>query len=161
MFSPGQSRSSRAAGVQRLLQSGQRGPAQALCERRTAKQPTDPGTFCTALLSSRAYALPDDVDPSTWQVALEHFARTAPPEAEFRRLLEQRARTGPDASRAAGARVAAYLLREWERYGLARLLGAGSSGRGPKRKGLPGRRTGVANTQRVLRLALRGAGASE
>lgn len=156
MFSPDQSRAARGGGRQRLLPSSQPGPAQALCARRTGKQPADPGAFCAALLGPLKYALPEDVDRSTWRLALEHFARKAPPEGEFRHLLELRARAQPEGSRDAGARVAAFLLREWERYGLARLLRAGASGRAVKRQRGPRRRPGAPGVPRALRLALRG-----
>jgi hypothetical protein len=97
-----------------------RGPAEAVSQRRTTTQPYDPGAFCAALLSVRTYALPPEVDTPTWRVALRHFARTNPTDLEFRRLLERRAALPAD--RDAGGRVAAVLLREWERYGVARLL---------------------------------------
>jgi hypothetical protein len=70
-------------------------------------------------------------------VALGYFAERQLPEATFRRLLEQRAertRAGnpiPGAAEAdAGARVATYLLREWEQYRLARRLAPTGPGRG-------------------------------
>jgi hypothetical protein len=37
--------------------------------------PTDPGSFCAALLGPLAYALPADMDAATWHVALRHFAQ--------------------------------------------------------------------------------------
>jgi predicted RNA polymerase sigma factor len=40
------------------LRAQQRGPAQALCEQRRRQLPTDPGSFCAALLGSLAYTLP-------------------------------------------------------------------------------------------------------
>src|SRR5918912_953750 len=104
------------------------GPAQALCEQRRRQLPTDPGSFCAALLGSLAYTLPAELDAATWRVALRHFAQRRPTDSEFRRLLEQRAQTRRGSEPDAGARVAAFLLREWERYGLARLLGVASAG---------------------------------
>src|SRR5436305_13791619 len=106
----------------------QRGPAQTLCERRAGRPPAAPGAFCAALLGLRAYTLPANVDAATWRLALSHFAQRRPPEAEFRRLLERRARAGCGSDREPGARVAAFLPREWERDRLGRLLGAGSAG---------------------------------
>ena len=133
----------------------QRGPADALRVRRRAPAPTDPGAFCAALLGPLRYVLPADVDEGTWQLALRHFARTRPNEQDFRRLLEQRAgRGGPARGGDAGARVAAVLLREWERYGLARLLGAGRSAGGRGRGSWPAPRSaGVPDTaSRSVRL---------
>jgi hypothetical protein len=140
MFLPEQPPRAPRRTTQRGL-SLQRGPADALRVRRRAPAPTDPGAFCAALLGPLKYTLPADVDEGTWQLALRHFARTRPNETDFRRLLEQRAgRGGPARGGDAGARVAAVLLREWERYGLARLLGAGRSAGGRGRGSWPARR---------------------
>jgi hypothetical protein len=70
------------------------------------------------------YVLPDEVDRPTWELALRHFADRHPSEAGFRRTLEQRMRrkngqnepANPVDAVDAGAKVAAYLLHEWERY---------------------------------------------
>jgi hypothetical protein len=111
------------------------GPGQALWRRRI-DAPT-PAAFCAALLGKLRYALHADVPAATWRVALRYFAERQLPEREFRRLLEQRAeRTRaatplPGAAEAdTGARVAAYLLREWEQYRLARRLAPTGPGRG-------------------------------
>jgi hypothetical protein len=111
-----------------------RGPAEAVSRRRTTTQTDDPGAFCAALLSVRTYALPPAVDTPTWRVALRHFARTNPTDLEFRRLLERRAALPAD--RDAGGRVAAVLLREWERYSVARLLSRRTTV-GNRRRGSP------------------------
>jgi hypothetical protein len=71
------------------LRAQHRGPAQALCEQRRRQLPTDPGSFCAALLGPLTYALPAEVDAATWRVALRHFAERRPTEAEFRHLLER------------------------------------------------------------------------
>jgi hypothetical protein len=117
--------------------------------------PNDPGSFCAALLSPLQYDLPQDVHEPTWQVALRHFAQARPTESQFRRLLERRTgRRRPD-GRDPGARVAAFLLREWELYGLARLLGAGGSAGGRRRGGWQARRSVGPPTPQVVRLLLR------
>jgi hypothetical protein len=64
----------------RRLRAGQRGPAQALCERRAARPLIEQGAFCAALLGSLTYRLPADVDVATWRVALRHFAQRRPPQ---------------------------------------------------------------------------------
>ena len=124
----------------RLIPEQSFGPAQALWARRV--QVTTPGAFCAALLGKLRYTLPADVPTPTWQVAVRHFAERQPTEAEFRRLLERRATrvhgTGDDP----GARVAAYLLREWERYQLARQVAPAAPDRRPSSgAGAPGRRS--------------------
>lgn len=112
-----------------------RGPAETLGQRRTTTQPDDPGAFCAALFGIRTYALPPAVDTPTWRVALRHFARTNPTDLEFRRLLERRA--GLPAVRDAGGRVAAFLLREWARYGVARLLSRRTTAGNRRRRSSP------------------------
>jgi hypothetical protein len=121
------------------------GPGQALWKRRIVA--TTPAAFCAALLGNVRYALPADVPAATWKVALQYFAERQLPEAAFRRLLEQRAARDRTASATpgspdAGARVAAYLLREWEHYQLARQLAPTGPGRraGP-RAGAPRRQS--------------------
>ena len=128
----------------------QAGPGQALWRRRL-DAPT-PAAFCAALLGDVSYALPVDMPAATWRVALRYFAERQLPETTFRRLLEQRAeRTGatnPTAASSdadAGARVAAYLLREWEQYRLARRLAPTGPGRGV------GGRTGAARRRSARR----------
>jgi hypothetical protein len=108
------------------------GPGQALWKRRIVA--TTPTAFCAALLGNIRYALPADVPATTWKVALQYFAERQLPEAAFRRLLEQRAardRAAPatPGGADAGARVAAYLLREWEHYQLARQMAPTGPGR--------------------------------
>jgi hypothetical protein len=143
-------------GTAKSLVNIQRGPADALRARRAAKAPSNPGSFCAALLGSLKYALPADVDEGAWQIALRYFAQRRPADKEFRRLLEQRAGRGGPASRGdAGARVAAVLLREWERYGLVRLLGARRSAGGRGRGGWHARRSAGVQTQQALRSLLR------
>jgi hypothetical protein len=121
------------------------GPGQALWARGV--DASTPAAFCSALLTNIRYVLPEDVPPATWQAALRHFAERQMPEATFRRLLEQRAARDNAANRTpvsvdAGARVAAYLLREWEHYQLARRLTPGGPGRRPAgRAGAPNRRS--------------------
>jgi len=121
------------------------GPGQALWARGV--DASTPAAFCSALLTNIRYVLPEDVPPATWQAALRHFAERQMPEATFRRLLEQRAARDNAANRTpvsvdAGARVAAYLLREWEQYQLARRLTPGGPRRRPgARSGAPGRRS--------------------
>jgi len=115
-----------------------RGPAEALSQRRTATQPDDPAAFCAALVSVRTYALPPEVDTPTWRRALRHFARTKPTELEFRRLLERRAALPAD--RDAGGRVAAVLLREWERYVIMRLLSRRTTAGNRRSRGSPAAR---------------------
>jgi len=98
--------------------------------------------------------LPEDVPRTTWQTAVRHFAERELTEATFRRVLEQRAACGKAANPIpvggdAGARVAAYLLREWEQYQLARRLSPG----GPRRRagarsGVPGRRSSGRSSSR-------------
>lgn len=73
------------------VRAQRRGPAQALCEQPRRQLPTDPGSFCVALLGSLEYTLPTDVDAATWRVALGHFAQRRPAEGEFRHA-EQEAR---------------------------------------------------------------------
>jgi len=121
-----------------------RGLAQALGQRQTAAQPNDPGAFCAALLSARTYALPPELDKPTWRVALRHFARTKPTDLEFRRLLERRAAL--PAVRDAGGHVAAFLVREWKRYGVARLLSRRTTASNQRRRSSPRARTRVAVT---------------
>src|SRR5713226_8901527 len=92
------------------------GPGQAL--RLRGADPSTPAAFCSALLTHTRYVLPEDVPRATWKTALQYFAERQMPEAAFRRLLEQRAArektAGPTPVRVdPGARVAAYLLREW------------------------------------------------
>ena len=145
----------------KALRAQHREPAQALCEQRTRQRPADPGSFCAALLGPLEYALPADVDAATWRVALRHFAQRRSSEDEFRRLLEQRARAGQGGEQDAGARVAAFLLREWERYGLARLLGAAVGGRGRRAwRGASTGRAADARLPRAVQLALRGRSAA-
>jgi hypothetical protein len=124
-------------GSAQAASTARRGPAQALWEQRRGTPVEEPGAFCAALLGRVRYALPADVDAPTWRVALRHFAQGQPTAATFRRLLEQRAarREAPGAA-SPGTRVAAFLLREWERYCLARLVGTGSA----SRRRSPGRR---------------------
>jgi len=111
------------------------GPAEALSQWRAATQPDDPAALCAALLSIRTYAQPPEVDTHTWRLALRHFARTKPTEHEFRRLLERRAALPAD--RDAGGRVAAVLLRGWERYGVVRLLSRRTTGGNRRRRSSP------------------------
>ena len=92
--------------------SAQPGPAQALWEQRRARPVEEPGAFCAALLGRLRYTLPPDVHEPTWRLALRHFDQRRPTEATFRRQLEQRA-ARREGKEAAGARVAAFLLREW------------------------------------------------
>jgi hypothetical protein len=138
------------------LRARHRGPAQALSEQRTRRPPTDPGGFCAALLGSIEYALPAEVDAATWRVALQHFAQRRPSEDEFRHLLERRAQAGRGGERDAGARVAAFLLREWERYSLARLLGVASAGGRRQWRRMAGRRAAEAGLPQAVQLVLRG-----
>jgi hypothetical protein len=91
------------------------------------------------LLGSLRYTLPEEVDRSLWEVALRHFAERQPTEAQFRQLLERRMRrsigqNGPMPGSDAGARLAAYLLREWQRYQVAVRL---RSARGGKQSARP------------------------
>jgi hypothetical protein len=122
------------------------GPGQALWAR--GLDAGTPAAFCSALLTNIRYVLPEDVPPATWQAALRHFAERQVPEVTFRRLLDQRAARGKAAAGAtpvsvdAGARVAAYLLDEWERYQLARRLTPRRPGRRPGgQAGVPTRRS--------------------
>ena len=59
------------------------------CASSAGARPSDPGSFCAALLGPLEYALPTDVDAATWRVALQHFAQRRAAEGEFRRLLER------------------------------------------------------------------------
>jgi hypothetical protein len=121
------------------------GPGQALWARGV--DASTPAEFCSALMTNIRHVLPEDVPPATWKAALRHFAERQMPETAFRRLLEQRAARGKAAgptpvSVDPGARVAAYLLREWEQYQLARRLTPGGPGRRPGgRAGAPTRRS--------------------
>lgn len=113
------------------------GPGQALWAR--GLDASTPAAFCSALLTNIRYVLPQDVPPATWQAALRHFAERQVPEVTFRHLLEQRAARGKAAGPTPvngdpGARVAAYLLREWDQYQLARRLTPAGPGR---RRGRP------------------------
>ncbi len=124
------------------------GPGQALWARGV--DASTPAAFCSALLTNIRYVLPEDVPPATWKAALRHFAERQMPEATFHRLLEQRAARDDAANRTpdivdAGARVAAYLLREWEQYQLARRL----TPRGPGRR--PGGRAGASSRRSFSR----------
>ena len=124
------------------------GPGQVLWKRRIVA--TTPAAFCAAVLGELGYVLPADVPAATWQVALRYFAERQLSEPAFRRLLQQRAagdRTNPvtRGSPDAGARVAAYLLREWEHYQLARQLAP--TGTRPGRRA--GRRAGAPRRQSV------------
>jgi hypothetical protein len=112
------------------------------------------------LLSALVYALPSDVDAATWRVALRHFAQRQPPEDAFRRLLEQRVQAGQGGEGDAGARVAAFLLREWERYSLARLLGVAAGGRRRQWRGTQRRSASDARLPPAVQLALRRGGAA-
>jgi hypothetical protein len=159
MFSP-QTRSLGPRGRGHTAFAIQRGPAQALCERRTSKLPSDPGTFCAALLGPLKYDLPQDVHEPTWQVALRHFAQARPTKSEFRRLLERRTGCRGPESPDPGVRVAACLLREWERYGLAQVLGLDSADGRRQRRGTRARRGAVARLPEAVQLALRGRGAA-
>jgi hypothetical protein len=140
--------------------AAERGPGQALWNRRTGKRPSDPGAFCAALLGALRYTLPEQVDRSIWEVALRHFAQTQPSETEFRQLLERRMQRRPSHrgsmhSADAGANVAAYLLREWEHYQLARRLAPGGpGGQRRDRAGAPGRRSPARRTERAAQVAL-------
>ncbi len=128
------------------------GPGQALWARGV--DASTPAAFCAALQTTIRYVLPEDVPRTTWQTAVRHFAERELTEATFRRVLEQRAACGKAANPIpvggdAGARVAAYLLREWEQYQLARRLSPG----GPRRRagarsGVPGRRSSGRSSSR-------------
>jgi hypothetical protein len=135
-----------------MLPARQVGPGQALWQRRI-DAPT-PAAFCAALLGKLRYVLPADVPAPTWQKALQYFAERQLTEAAFRRVLEQRAARGRTRNPTpvgadAGARVAAYLLHEWERYQLARQLAPSGPGRpGGRRAGAPGGRSSVRSSSR-------------
>ncbi len=115
-----------------MVPSRRVGPGQALW--KVGADATTPAAFCTALLGHVRYTLPENVSAATWRVALRHFAERQLSEEAFRRALEQRAQQNRAANPAsadadAGARVAAYLLREWEQYQRARRLQPTGQGR--------------------------------
>src|SRR5713101_9873269 len=108
------------------------GPGQTLWARGV--DASTPAAFCSALLTTIRYTLPEDVLRATWKTALQYFAERQMPETAFRHMLEQRAARGETAGPTPiitdpGARVAAYLLREWEQYQLAQRLTPDGPGR--------------------------------
>jgi hypothetical protein len=102
---------------------------------RTTRRRDYPGAFCAALLSVRGNSLPPEVHTRTSDVAQHHVARTHPTDLEFRRLLFLARRAALRADRDAGVRVATVLLREWERYAFARLLGRRATAGKHRRRG--------------------------
>src|SRR6266511_1041804 len=76
---------------------------------------TGPGPFCRVLLEQQDYALPAHVNQETWMVALRYFADIDPVPDAFRRALERRS-TEQGGRLEGGARVASYLLAQWNLY---------------------------------------------
>jgi hypothetical protein len=131
------------------------GPGQALWKRGV--DATTPAGCCLALQTKVTYSLPEDVPSDIWQLALRHFGERQLSDTRFHRVLEQRTARGKAADSTAvsvdaGARVAIYLLREWEQYQLARRLTPVSLG---GRAGAPGQRSfGRSGRDRAAQVAL-------